>query len=193
MEIKQKAGHYFLKGKRLYEENKRTIKAGQVMGLGLILIVFAVMLFLGNKDVKTRLGLQQPTTYAEVAATPTDGMATVKSEFKYLKPFTLVLYRTGCSACEKAEKPLVKDYLKYRDIAKHDFIMLDVTKLSKKDQKYLLEKIPSIGINGKIPTPLVANIVPVSENSGAVDEISSDNATKSFDRVFKKSPDLKGA
>ncbi|WP_290628145.1 hypothetical protein [Lactobacillus sp.] len=176
---------YYLKLKGLYKEYEDTIHAGMILWLGIFIVLF------GIGFIRQTHAVNMPNKYSAAVVSTEKGMKTIKSDFAKKQPFTLVLYRPDCSACQSVETRLMKDYWYSKQQSKVDHIMLNVNKLDEKNRSELLQLVPQIAVDGdKIPTPLTANVQPTSKTHAVVKDISKDNNPSKFEKVLKNSKNL---
>lgn len=181
--MQSKLVSHFFKFKAYFDDYKKLIVSGAIVWLGIFIVGFGLVTLKSNGIVYK--------TYASAETVPSAGMKIISNDFKQKRPFTLVLYRDDCSACKEVEERLMKDYSLSKNSSKHDYIILNVNELSTSQKQTLIKKIPQITLYGdKIPTPLVANVKPISSKKAIVPEISKDNDPKLFEPVFKHSKNL---
>ncbi|MCC4370530.1 hypothetical protein LMB49_03845 [Limosilactobacillus reuteri] len=70
---------------------------------------------------------------------------------------TVVFYRTGCAACNKAEHVIVPNVRKAREKGQ-EVIVMDVSKLSKHEMAEIKERVPAAFANNHVPTPQIVKL-----------------------------------
>ena len=173
----------YLKLKNLYEKYKRSLWTGTTVWIGIFFIAFGIFFMTtGGRDT---------TTFAGNEMKPAEGMKLIRSDFTSQSEFTLILYRTNCPACHKAEKNLIANLNKSKTKAKHDYIVLDVEKLNSDQKNELIRLMPDITVRkNHIPTPLVANVKPTSYNKSVLLDVSKTDNEQNYVRVLKNSTKL---
>lgn len=185
--MKDRFSLWSIKAKNFYKKYQKELKSGVIFWVGIALVVIGGITFY-NSQVKS-----EPTlTYASVERPAKQGMETIKYNFKKRKPFTLILHRPGCPACQKAESGIMNGYKKASSNAKTDYIILDITKMTSEEKQELISLLPQITIDGKIPSPLVANIKPYSDFQAKVVDMSNDDNPKNYNKVLEDSKNLGG-
>lgn len=98
---------------------------------------------------------------------------------------TIVLHRTGCGACKKAEKEITGQLItKENQGSKERFVVLDLKKMNDLQIREVGKLIPEAVTEKGIPTPLVAN-VKSQGNYFKFMQYSEDSNKENIDQVFK--------
>lgn len=154
---KEKWEHFKEKGKLLLFEtamqNDEATKRGTRIALSMI---FATLCFMVGFFFINQASVHN--TYKSVEQPYKSAMATLNNKSDG-KTVTLVLHRTGCQACENAEKTIVTSiHTAQNKDKKRVFVVIDLKKLNAKQTKKVADLVPNVLINGKIPTPVTTEI-----------------------------------
>lgn len=104
-------------------------------------------------------------TYEHIQVSYATAMAELKDAKKQGQDVTLILHRTGCTACERVETLVSSRVNKLeKENPNHRYITIDLVKLNAKQTKALADMIPSVTIDGQIPSPAIVDLTLTSDN-----------------------------
>lgn len=105
-------------------------------------------------------------TYEHIQVSYATAMAELKDAKKQGQDVTLILHRTGCTACESVETLVSSRVNKLeKENHNHRYITIDLVKLNTKQTKELADMIPSVTIDGQIPSPAIVDLTLSSDSN----------------------------
>lgn len=97
-------------------------------------------------------------SYDQIVDQSNNAMGKLNSALENNKDITLVLYRTGCQACEDSKDTIVP-YVQTLRQERTNVVVIDLTKLSDYQINYLKQLVPDVLVfNNKLASPTVANL-----------------------------------
>lgn len=126
-------------------------KSSLFVAIGVFTIVIGIFLMITAQ--------RMPKTYADISGSNQTELAKLNQAAKTNEPVTLILYRTGCGACNNAQSTIVENVHFYR-LTRPDrkFVILDLKRMTNKQVKELAATVPDVKTKRGIPTPVVANL-----------------------------------
>ena len=105
-------------------------------------------------------------TYEHIQVSYATAMAELKDAKKQGQDVTLILHRTGCPACERVETLVSSRVNKLeKENRNHRYITIDLAKLNAKQTKELADMMPSVTIDGHIPSPAIVDMTLSSDSN----------------------------
>ena len=137
------------------DPNMKRTRRGSVFVIGGV----TVALLGGGMVYNNHAEKASANTYESVQVSYKTGMQQFKKAQSNQEDVTLVLHRTGCKACESV-KTFVSDRVQKLRADNPDtkYIVLDLTKLNKSQTDELKTLMPSVLINGEIPSPAIVDM-----------------------------------
>lgn len=97
-------------------------------------------------------------SYDQIVDQNNNAIGKLNSALENNKDITLVLYRTGCQACEDSKDTIVP-YVQTLRQERTNVVVMDLTKLSDYQINYLKQLVPDVLVfNNKLASPTVANL-----------------------------------
>lgn len=149
------------------------------VGIGVFIVVFSLFVMSAAKKM--------PKTYDDISSSTKTEIMILNQAAKDKQPITLVLRRTGCPACNRAESTIVKNVYWYRlTRPTNKIVILDLKQMNSKQVNQLVADVPDAKTKRGIPTPLVANL----NRSGShwhAKQISASDDKQAIKNVFSQS------
>lgn len=179
--VANKLDLYLFKFSNFIEKYKKFLIAGTTFWLGIGILIFGIV------SVKNSI---KETTFAAQQITPAEALRAIKIDKKQNRPFTLVIYKTGCPDCAKVEKKMVRQLIELERDSKTEYIVFDAAKMTKKQKMDLISEVPQITLQGrKIYFPTVA-VFNVKKHQAQLVNISQTTAEKTYSSVLEDSKEV---
>lgn len=122
-------------------------KKGTLVVTACLLIVFLNIIFIKFSSY--------PKSYDQIKTNEKDITSVLDSNYKESKNTTIVLYKNSCPYCKNVEGLVTKQISKNHD---QNFIVIDVSKLTKKEQSELIKRVPELTYKERLVTPTFAKL-----------------------------------
>lgn len=142
-----------------------TDEIGRRTRRGLLYGIAGIAILGGGAGLVASQQTASADTYQHIQVSYATAMAELKDAKKQGQDVTLILHRTGCTACESVETLVASRVNKLeKNNPNHRYITIDLVKLNAEQTKTLADMMPSVTIDGHIPSPAIVDLTLTSDN-----------------------------
>ncbi|KRL79211.1 hypothetical protein FC36_GL000864 [Ligilactobacillus equi DSM 15833 = JCM 10991] len=163
---------------------------------GLVVLGFGVGILFGHDEASIFDNTSNPveafSKYDKLNTNFADAKKQLANAMKNHQQVTFVFEKTGCKDCKKWEGKITHEFYKYKSMKNNHtrYIMVDVSKMSKSDLRWLTANFPMTIVYPHLYTPTVVNLDAVNGNWEYREAFIEHGSYKELQEVFSQGADL---